>query len=315
MQFADAIYGLGETVCSKDVVVDTRPDAEQHRARADAAGGRQIVVDDHEALAQHFDLAPVAARLVESAFEGRQDVIAHVLRREHRITDQAVAHLAGQRGHARLDRGHVDRHAGARLRRSARKEVPRLDAVERALVAHLAAGRGRVHDEPQHFDVFAHLADRLTHVAARVPVVVAVRRSHAQPETEAPPTQQVDVQGLVGEHDRAVVEGQHHARADVDPLDLRRNGGQRDQRGIGQFRGPQRVESRGLVLAQPTEHVFVGRGGQEHGVFHGGSFSEGFTDRTILEILPTCIPSPPDPKPFEKFGDLLVPKFVEPAMS
>ena len=162
-----------------------------------------------------------------------------MLRREHGVPNQAVAHLARQGSHARFNRGHIDRHPWPGLGIRARKEITGADIIEFALVVHLATRLGLVHDEMQHLNIFPHLTDRLARVLSGVPVVIAVLVGDSQAEREPALTQQVEVQGLKGEHDRAVIKGQHHAGADFYRLNIGRDAGQGNERGIGQLGLPE----------------------------------------------------------------------------
>ena len=71
----------------KNIVVDHRPDAEQHGAGSDPVGGRQIVVEHGKALAQDFDIRALAAGLAQARSQIRQDIVADVFGREHRVAD------------------------------------------------------------------------------------------------------------------------------------------------------------------------------------------------------------------------------------
>ena len=223
----------------KDIIVNPGPDTEQHGPCSDPLGGCQIVVNDHKALAQDLDIGAAAAGTVEPGFERRQNILADMLWREHRIPNEAVTQLTRQGRHTRFDRGNIERHPWPGLRIRAREEITGADIVELAFVVHLATSLGFVHNELQDLDILPHLTDRFAGVSSGVPVVIAVLVGNAQAEREPALTQQVKVQCLKGEHHRTMIKGQHHARADFDGLNIGRDASQGNERGIGQLGLPE----------------------------------------------------------------------------
>src|SRR5437867_3756269 len=207
------------------------------------------IADDDERGRDVREVGARAPGLGHALLDRRPHDLAQVLRAVERVHVQAVADLAGDPAHGRIDAGDVHGHARMLDGPGVEERRHEIEAEEPTLEAQLGPVLPGLPDRPHGQDDLAHLRRRRLELHREAPLVVALDL-RAQPEDESPARRLREIPRDVGADHRAARKRDGDRRAELDPGRHGRGDGERQEGVVLGLGRPEAVVPERLDLAR-----------------------------------------------------------------